>query len=139
MSNSREDLLKPRYKVIADYPDSEFKIGDIKTVTGGDLRFTEGYFNAYPAIFKRIEWYEDRERNEMPKYVKDVFRPGMVNDIYVYCVKKHFTQDCTPIGGKVREDKKYWVDKNDFSHLYNHYEPADETEYQNFKSDNHGK
>lgn len=78
-----EELLKPRYKVIADYPGCKFKIGNILTYvreiaqtydlwrnekTGVEIIYSG--FGAFPHLFKKLEWWEDREPGEMPEYVK---------------------------------------------------------------------
>lgn len=78
-----EELLKPRYKVIADYPGCKFKIGNILTYvreiaqtydlwrnekTGVEIIYSG--FGAFPHLFKKLEWWEDREPSEMPEYVK---------------------------------------------------------------------
>lgn len=74
-----EELLIPRFKVIADYPNSLFTIGDIlkyNNVLGdfiyydeeGIVRITPKY---YPAIFKLLNWWEERSIEELPEYVKN--------------------------------------------------------------------
>jgi hypothetical protein len=63
-----EDILKPRYKVIADYPRSPYVIGNI--ISDDDKEYTCEYMSRFPAIFKPLEWWEDREESDMPKYVK---------------------------------------------------------------------
>ena len=70
-----EDLLTPRYKVIADYPGCPFKVGavleKVKTVSG--KWFVRGMFHDpedFPANFKKLEWWEERKGNEAPKYIK---------------------------------------------------------------------
>lgn len=76
---SKEELLIPRFKVIADYPQSPFTIGDIIKHNAvlddfiyydeeGIVRITPKY---YPAIFKKLEWWEDRSFEELPEYVKN--------------------------------------------------------------------
>lgn len=77
---SVEDLLKVRYKVIADFPQwssFRYKKGDILELRG--IHFVgEGTAKAinekeivdYPGIFKKLEWWEDREEKDMPKYLK---------------------------------------------------------------------
>lgn len=57
-----DDLLKPRYKVIARVPVLEFQVGEI--FIGDCLGFNsiKYYYDRYPAIFKRLEWWEDREK-----------------------------------------------------------------------------
>lgn len=89
---SVEQLLKPRRKVIADYPGSPFKIGDIlywhntgQTGTGGNDGFYSlsshyeisvtlypaGQIENYPHLFKPLQWWEEREASEWPEYVKE--------------------------------------------------------------------
>jgi hypothetical protein len=75
--NETEKLLLPRYKVIADYPNTEFEIGEvIHSDQYGEFNvYTDtGKWrlapDAYPAIFRRLEWWEERSPDEMPGYVK---------------------------------------------------------------------
>ena len=65
MDKDIQELLKPRYKVIADYPDSVFIVGEI-------LR-NPTYESKYPHLFKKLEWWEDRKPEEMPKYLKHTY------------------------------------------------------------------
>lgn len=75
-----EDLMKPRYKVIADFPQwssFKYKIGDlleklgIHFVGSGTSRgINENEIDLYPAIFKKLEWWEERKESDMPQYVK---------------------------------------------------------------------
>ena len=63
-------MKSPKYKVIAPYPDSPFKVGEIlelnkiyKSRVKGFIKYIkkynkvydEDYFNQYPNIFERIE------------------------------------------------------------------------------------
>jgi len=61
------ELMKPRFKVIADYPLSDYPIGHIHKAVAW---MTEDFFLKYPAIFKKLEWWEDRKPEEMPLYIK---------------------------------------------------------------------
>jgi len=76
------DLLAPRYKVIADYPNSPFAVGQVLNLkeVGGFWRYewynnagmeyeTESYFNEYSHLFKKLSWWEDRKVEDMPEYV----------------------------------------------------------------------
>lgn len=75
-----ENLLKPRWKVIANYPNSPYKIGQILNNDWHEYDLPANelfsiatiYFEAhqYPAIFKKLEWWEERDIEEMPEYVK---------------------------------------------------------------------
>jgi hypothetical protein len=64
MSLSVEELLKTRYKLIADYPGNYLPIGHIFYL------IQDEYHGQYPHLFKKLEWHEDRSENDMPEYVK---------------------------------------------------------------------
>jgi hypothetical protein len=70
---SIEDLLKPRYKVIADYPNTPFKVGEILQRKEGDWLNDKGWsklYEPYPHLFKKLEWWEDRKLEYMPHFLK---------------------------------------------------------------------
>lgn len=60
-----EELLKPRFKLIADYPGNTQEIGNVTVEVS-----TANYFRKYPANFRELQWWEDREIEDMPEYVK---------------------------------------------------------------------
>lgn len=76
-----EELLTPRWEVIADFPNNygTFRIGEI--ITGQKHWSGDGTFyiachpydpfppEHYPAIFKKLAWWEKRNEEELPKYV----------------------------------------------------------------------
>lgn len=81
-----EQLLIPRYKVIADYPGSDFKVGQIieleNEITGefssvwnyniygpSPWVYSQSDFDTYPAIFRRMNWAEERKPEDLPEYV----------------------------------------------------------------------
>lgn len=80
-----EELLKPRYKVIAEYPQGFFKEGEIvytfcdakspyrtwyiSTEENGRV-WQHGSCEKYPKVFKKLEWWEERKETDMPEYVK---------------------------------------------------------------------
>lgn len=74
-----EALLVPRYRVLADYPNSNYKVGDTiydngKTEAlnqnGTAVFFTNKWLELFPSIFKKLEWWQDRKMEELPKYIK---------------------------------------------------------------------
>ena len=68
---SIEDLLKPRYKVIAEYPDSSYTVGHIIHEADnleGATFFTKRV-HKYPHIFQKLEWWQDRKIEDMPEYL----------------------------------------------------------------------
>lgn len=74
------DLLIPRWKVIADYPKSLYHVGDI--LNGGwrseDCIYcdTNGpRWRHYPHLFRKLEWWEERTKEEL-MLVKHVKRIG---------------------------------------------------------------
>lgn len=60
-----ETLLIPRYRVVADYPGNTELIGYIFSSENN-----HSYYDRYPAIFQRLNWWEFREESEMPEFVK---------------------------------------------------------------------
>jgi hypothetical protein len=65
------ELLKPRYKVIADYPNQWHRTGAIITDLFYDDQYKdESWFAQYPAIFQRLEWWQEISESEMPEYLK---------------------------------------------------------------------
>jgi len=69
-----EQLLQPRYLVIADYPKSIYKVGEVlNTGRHGDILFCDDNgprMSQYPHLFRRLEWWEHRKPEGMPGYVK---------------------------------------------------------------------
>lgn len=73
-----EELMKPRYKVIADYPKCHYNVGDIIEPIGGDN--WDCYANPtlggltnpdkYRHLFEPLPWWKERKVEEMPEYVK---------------------------------------------------------------------
>lgn len=56
--------MKPRYKVVADYPNSPFEVGQI--LMGQYI----SYADKYPHLFRLLPWYAERIESELPEYVK---------------------------------------------------------------------
>lgn len=61
-----EKLTEARFKVIADWPGCTYVIGDILTPIITQI----GNLNKYPHLFRRLYWYEERNLEELPKYIK---------------------------------------------------------------------
>jgi hypothetical protein len=87
---TKEELLKPRYKVMANYPYTPFGIGDIITLKdeqeqvclinhqhidefgvrkNANSIFSIYELNNYPHLFKPLHWWEERELSELPEYI----------------------------------------------------------------------
>lgn len=127
---TKEALMKPRYKVIADYPCRPHPIGHILEFSGdhydsqslfrlpgSDHRYPEKKFKEYPHLFQSLQWWEDRELHELPEYVKCIktpdqkIFPGMVIKV-AWCSKTWGTDHVRSV----------ILDTNC-------YEPADENDY----------
>jgi hypothetical protein len=70
-----EDLLRDRHKVIAPYPGSPFKVGQIlekHKFLSGKWHVPNFHYDPadYPAIFQPLPWWSDRAVEEMPEFVK---------------------------------------------------------------------
>lgn len=115
-----EELLKPRYKVIADYPESPYKIGDIEF--NGTWSDNDSLAN-YPSIFRKLEWWEERDVKDMPGYLKDT------GDGEVFKVREWLDYSMAVI----------WLNKNKkINHTgfhqanTEHFLPATESEYNEY-------
>ena len=66
------ELLQPRFEVIGIYPNSPFEIGDILTFDGviygcNEPQKFERHPQDYPNLFKKLNWWEHRKLEDMPK------------------------------------------------------------------------
>jgi hypothetical protein len=131
-----------RYKVIADYPFSPYKIGDIICPGENHVNFiaaqTESYCLVAPityldkmtAIYRRVEWWEGLEPEEMPQYVKLKEKSFLTAEILeagtIIKVLKHFTSS----NGEVNL-RGCQIFGNDFL-AYFKTEPATKEQYEEY-------
>ena len=69
------ELMKPRFLVIADYPNSEYTVGEIVTPDSdlwihSNMKLCYPSVEKFPQIFRKLEWWEERKVEEMPMYVR---------------------------------------------------------------------
>jgi hypothetical protein len=119
---SNEDLMKPRYKVIADFPEPRnhpyYEVGSvIRAITKED----EEYFGKYQTLFKPLQWWEERKPEEMPEYVKHITTGN------IWRVKEYDLPTGAHISGS--EISSYWA-------VMKNLEPATETDYNAWKKEN---
>lgn len=124
-----QDLMKPRYKVIADYPGNKMKVGGIielmpyGSFVGDAFHSKDGSkiwfdkyeiddFKNYPAVIRLLSWWEERKAEDMPEYIR-------LNQIQVVKVGKHHSQ---------RHDEFYASDTK-YNYAYGICKPATESEY----------
>lgn len=157
---STEELLKPRYKVIADFWNSPFKVGHIIEMTGKSKRFplmggnnmenwetwidTDGggancysiiKFESYPHLFKKLEWWEERGLDffSQIKYVKwkEIGFFGQRSNLAGCIEKVEKVERMGVIAFKIPSQT------NPIRIEY--FEPADETEYNDYIKSKHLK
>jgi hypothetical protein len=132
-----EELLRPRYKVIAEFP----RIEDFEGCEIDNIIITlseDNLYEKYPHLFKKLGWWEDRKEEDMPMYLK---RTGMVDDDdsplpdWYLKVKKHFNYG----NGEWRDNSVhiFCIDPSERTYgtglFYSEFEPCTEEEYQNDK------
>lgn len=106
-----EDLMKPRYKVIADFPGNQWKVGQIllknDKVFKGDGYSEEYKLEHFPHLFKKLEWFEERKTEDMPEYVKPKRAPE-----YVFKVIEFHSTVCEYFGtdGRICMDNSFVFD-----------------------------
>lgn len=66
---SVEQLMRPRWKVVADYPNSPYPLGYLIECRHYDLEAIE-HNTKYPAIFQPLQWWEERAESDLPEYVR---------------------------------------------------------------------
>ena len=80
-----EQLLNPRFEIIADYPESWRKVGDVLECPNFDNDFTKKYWieanEKYPHLFREMPWWENRNIEEMPKKLKSLSFPDEIHEI----------------------------------------------------------
>lgn len=96
-----EELLKPRYKVIADFWGNHFEVGKIlelkKENGSSSFEYTwyghdglysryESDFKDYPHLFRKLEWWEDRKVEDMPKYIRGI-KSGRIIRVHKWDLK----------------------------------------------------
>ena len=136
-----QELLKPRYKVIADYPNNKMPIDAILipnrldgTVNNdwvspdpNDRKFIYADVSKYPHLFRRLEWWEDRDVKDMPEYVKRIMG---TNKGKVYKIA-----DPSQNGRIWHEERE--IEYGYFLRYAGLFEPATETQFNDYKKQVH--
>lgn len=124
-----EELLKPRYIVKADYPDSGYPVNSIiefVDIDSYDNWCTKGgviesFFTHYPHLFRRLEWWEYREEKDMPEYVKCIIDCRIPDNTIL---KANWETNCGFISHRGK-NPNFWIDSN-------YFYPATLEEYTSF-------
>lgn len=69
-----EELLKPRFEVIADYPNYIFDVGEIIETERAyrPVSFAKN-LEEFPHLFRKLNWWKHRKEEDMPKRIKLFF------------------------------------------------------------------
>jgi hypothetical protein len=116
-----EELLNPRWKVMADYPNSPFNVGDIHSFMFAAT--AKIVFGTWPHLFRELQWWEEREEKDLPKYVKHKERDEVLKVERIE-VASHYTNI-------ISKDLKYGSTK-----YLSMYLPATEQEHTKYLADN---
>ncbi len=121
---STEDLMNPRFSVTIDYPCGMWKKGDIIPTYESAMGYAvkiDGVsekicLKDYPEIFKQMQWWQSREKDELPKYLKTKAGNSVreVKD-YIYFEMVEF------VGG-AKKKIKHWLPATEqefLTHIHN--------------------
>lgn len=123
-----EDLMIPRYKVIADYPGCFAIVGSVwdeDVIINYLLQNDERYINKYPHLFKELYWWEERKPEDMPMYVKS---KSFDNEIILARVEWKF-EDNTMYSANLDFTNQCWIEP---FKMHPDITPATEIEYNNY-------
>lgn len=120
-----QELLRPRYKVIALFPGSKRMVGDIVEFQDLPGWPTKEYYEDFPHLFRKLEWYQERRIEDMPYYLK---RKGEVVK-----VDQQFKMENLNDPDKPYDQWSHFI-SNGKSSNYIFWNPATEAEYTTYLS-----
>jgi len=114
-----EELLQPRYKVIAEWPCCKYHEGELITtsesgnlfvaceISGSNILMPVTSIPSFKANIRKLDWWEDRDIKDMPEYVKHgdkIYKVSDANEKYEggFMIDAKFTKnpisynDCLP-------------------------------------------
>lgn len=117
------ELLIPRFEVISDYPDSNVEVKSILTFnnfvygTGEPQKFVRNP-EKYPYLFRKLNWWEYRKEEDMPKKLICKAIPGDTE------VQEVLKWDMLNLIGFVNIEKRQVCDLRIFNPEYGYF-PVD--------------
>ena len=125
------ELLKPRFEVLAEYPNCDFKTGEILLpVKHSTYEWYHSDVNSdvcglwlsdlekYPHLFRKLNWWERRNKEDMPKRV---ISKAFQNDTEVYEIEEW---DMDLLVGWVNKQERSCCSLLSFAPEYGYF-PAD--------------
>lgn len=136
MPLSKEELMKTRWMQIAGWPGMErdrFEVGLILTDGGKEcVRNQDGdpmvaiSFNAYPHLFKRLKWWEERAESDMPEWISSIGKNlfAKVTNVFLFDINEMCMALFPQLGENGEEHECF----------YKNYLPSTLEEYNSFQS-----
>lgn len=104
----KEELLKPRYKLIVDYPSNILEVGTIVNASTNELI---AFYNKYPNIFQLLPWYAERKVEDIA-LVEQIWKDIKGYEGYYQVSELGFIKSLDRnIKRKFKGVKEYGVDK----------------------------
>jgi hypothetical protein len=94
-------LSEIRYELIADYPYNKHALYNVFII---DEISEKQFYSKYPAVFKKLQWWERRNINELPQYLIDNYDTKQ----RVIRASKHWAS-FLPDGKTMVEDKTMFI------------------------------
>lgn len=122
---TREQLMEGRYILENLWPGCQWGVGSVFPANFEN-------FSIYPYLFRMLEWWEERNRKEMPAYVKrrPDYQSWYVGDPEVLKIKEHFKTSDGP-RGLHNQSFDFFTSENGkaSSYAYSGFLPATKEEY----------
>ena len=126
-----KELIAPRFKVIADYPNSKNLIGTILEMPNFDKEFTKDAWckskETYPHLFKKLNWWEYRKTEDMPAYLKH--RNDITTENWTY--EKIIGWDMKNLQGLINPKERTCCSLLMWNPKYGYF-PAEKEDYENY-------
>lgn len=121
MPLSKEELLSPRYKITADYPQNNFTVGYIINYPTNSMCL---HFDKYPHLFQKLPWYAERKIEDMPEYIKCITECRIPENTILKANWETYDSYPSIVAHRgLRPD--FWIEAK-------HFIPSTQTEYDQF-------
>lgn len=105
-----EELMKPRFVIIADYPNNDLgKVGEIldrdwcKYINDDEEDGLEWRVSDFPHLFRKLNWWEYRKEEDMPK--------RLISKAFTYQETKEVSNEIFEIESWDMENLLGWTNK----------------------------
>jgi hypothetical protein len=146
---NKEELLKPRYKKINNYPESPLSepVGTIYTLSNElaydkyPIWYYKPYdavlgtwnrsFEHYPHLFRKLQWWEERKPEDMPEWISSIGKNlfAKVTNVFLFDIPERCMALFPHLGESGEEHECF----------YENYLPSDIEEYTAYQSSSNQK